>query len=703
MAIITLPLDVNVTPGGIWAIASEDVACAAFVSVSGNTLTITEPVTTSCNIILSYTVTSGACQDISTHEVQITPKTCISIDTGIAIPSDWQLNLAPLTINGALQDNFAYAIVPENDDCTTYNNAVAWGYKGSTCLSELPDDLTPKTNFDPLPNVPITTFQVPAGDYKLVVVCSDHTLGTCEKIDCCGVNVTVTDLDLCSVYSSCVPLTINYPLNPANFTINIPMVVEQDKCVRMDFNGGGAVADTIELQVLTTTGWEYVELDPLNINTDPLVSTYQINTAGTSSIVVRAAGTALIPGTPYLPANSILFGAQYKLNWVISRAGSNGTSWYCDLSCCDCLPTCPPVQYSCINSVIEVPVPICDLGCSNLQIEGSYSKSVADIAALIDGSCSTNSTCLGSLTSNTGTITGIGVSSYNSTTFTLHLAPVYSTEYFVNAGTLCAVNRYELPFPITYTLTATQNIINYTVANISIYNAVKSMILGLPTDKSNYSLYFSLLGDTELCNDSDTAFKTFPTMYFVENGVSAVFTWNDADCIITIDVPITAAPDFSCVSALEIGSSEPEYFVCKSPRVPFTTTGSITLSSIHAYIYELLATTSTNSVLGNLGASTVCPALWEESKFIVMDPANPTTTWLYTAPTANGPTCLPLYAGPSVIIYQHALGLDPNQAYGNFQPIASGGCVGWRNTLLSRNYTIDSGNTGVGFGNCYTP
>jgi hypothetical protein len=68
MAIITLPLDVNVTPGGIWAIASEDVACAAFVSVSGNILNIPEPFTTSCTVVLTYTVTSGACQDISTHE-----------------------------------------------------------------------------------------------------------------------------------------------------------------------------------------------------------------------------------------------------------------------------------------------------------------------------------------------------------------------------------------------------------------------------------------------------------------------------------------------------------------------------------------------------------------------------------------------------------------------------------------------------------
>ena len=303
MAIITLPLDVNVTPGGIWAIASEDVACAAFVSVSGNTLTITEPVTTSCNIILSYTVTSGACQDISTHEVQITPKTCISIDTGIAIPSDWQLNLAPLTINGALQDNFAYAIVPENDDCTTYNNAVAWGYKGSTCLDVLPDDTTPKTDFDAL--LPITSFQVPAGDYKLVVVCSDHTLGTCEKIDCCGVNVTVTDLDLCSETALCNAVHVGYE-RAGDFTIYIPMLVIKGKCVRFDFNGGGSFADRIYLDVNTGTIvipiWTPVDLDTFSGNT--YVSTSQDN-----SIVVRC-DTAYplinpILNVPILPVGSI--------------------------------------------------------------------------------------------------------------------------------------------------------------------------------------------------------------------------------------------------------------------------------------------------------------------------------------------------------------------------------------------------------------
>ena len=214
MATITLPLDINVTPGGTWAIVSETSLCSSFVSVSGNILTVTEPVTTSCNIVLSYTVGTAPCQVISTHEVQITPKTCV-VDGGIADPSDWQLNLAPLTINGVTQDNFLYAIVPENDDCATWDNAVAWGYQGtpSSCPKyvELTDilstDTTPKADF----TIDITpqTFQVPSGDYKLVVVCSEYTLGTCEKIDCCGVNVEITDLDLCTDIDNCTGETLS--------------------------------------------------------------------------------------------------------------------------------------------------------------------------------------------------------------------------------------------------------------------------------------------------------------------------------------------------------------------------------------------------------------------------------------------------------------------------------------------------------------
>ena len=338
MAIITLPLDINVTPGGIWAIVSEQAACSSFVSVSGNTLTITEPVTTSCNIVLSYTVGTAPCQVISTHEITITPKTCVIITGGLTDYEDWQLNLAPLTINGVLQTNFAYAIVPENDDCTTYANAIAWGYKG-TCVSAIPNDTTPKTNFDPLPNVPITTFQVPAGNYKLVVVCSEHTLGACEKIDCCGVNVVVNDLDLCSETALCSSIHLGYT-SSEDFTIYIPMLVTKGKCVRFDFEGGGSFADRIYLDVNTgTIGspiWTPVDIDLFSANT--YVSTSQHN-----SIVVRC-DTAYplinpILNVPILPIGSTEITAiptnKYQLRWSVIRDDSGGTEWSVDMSCCD--------------------------------------------------------------------------------------------------------------------------------------------------------------------------------------------------------------------------------------------------------------------------------------------------------------------------------------------------------------------------------
>lgn len=694
----------NSTPGGTWAIATatdcscpDPNTCNAALDPTG-LLTITTPVLTTCVVYGIYTVGIGDCESASVHQITIIPKSCVTFTESVT--ADWQLHLNPLTINGAIvSTSFVYAVVPTTAVCGDYTDAIAWGYKGN-CGYTLPSDVTPKANF--ATSNAAQTFQVPAGDYKVVVACVDGTvLEDCDKIECCGYEITVSDLNLCSVYSACTPLTVNYPLNPANFTINIPMVVDQDKCVRMDFNGGGAIADTIELQVLTTTGWEYVELDPLNINPDPLVDIYEVNTAGDVSIVVRAATTALIPGTPHLPANSILFGTQYKLNWIVSRAGSNGTSWNCKLSCCDCLAVCPPVQYSCITNVVEIPIPDCTTGCSNWQVEGNYSRSVDDILALIGGSCSPNLTCLGSLTSSSNTIATAGTTLTSSAAFTLMLGAVESLKDSVSAGTLCATNRYELPFPITYTRTATQSIIDYG-GNGGLYTQVKNMILGLPADKSNLILSFTAIGSSTICNDATSNFVSVGSMFFVEDGVSASFLWNDADSIVTINFPITPTPAYTCVSSLETGSPKLELLHCKTLSTPFgPVTGTIALTSTHAAIKELKLTNSIYPTIGNYGASKVCPALYEVAKFIVMDSTDPANTWLYVENVANGPTCPPLSLSPSVVIYQHAAGLDPNLSYGNFDPINSGGCVGWRDMTLLRNYTIAAG-TKVGFNNCYT-
>lgn len=707
MAIFNLTTPPNGTPGGTWAIANTTECGCASPNGCGATLTttgildITVPdviPAVPCIVYATYTVVNGTCSDVSIHQITVNLKSCISFSNSVT--SDWELHLNPLTIdNTIVTDSFVYAVVPTTAVCGDYTGAIAWGYKGN-CGYTLPIDVTPKANF--ATSNAAQTFQVPAGDYKVVIACVDGTvLEDCDKIECCEYEITVADLNLCSVYSPCAPLSIYYPLSSANFTINIPMVVDQDKCVKMNFSGGGAVADTVQLQVLTTTGWEYVELDPLDINPNPLVDIYEVNTAGEASIVVRAATTALIPNTPHLPANSILFGTQYKLNWIVSRAGSNGTSWSCSLSCCDCLPACPPVQYSCITNVVEIPIPDCSTSCANWEVQGNYSRSIDDILSLIGGSCSPKLTCLGSLISTSNSVASNGTTSSSSTAFTLSLAPVKATRYSVSAGTFCATNRYELPFPITYTRTTTQNIIDYG-DNVGLYTQVKNMILGLPADKSNLSLNIAGIGSSLICNDAMSVFTGFTPIYFVENGVSASFSWNDTDSIVTIDTPITPAPEFTCVSSLEAGSPKPELFHCKLSRSPFgPVTGTIASTSAHAVVNELILSNSVSPTIGNLGASKVCPALYEAAKFIIMDLADPANTWLYVENVANGPTCPPLFLSPSVVIYQHAAGLDPNLSYGNFDPINSGGCVGWRDMTLLRNYTIVSG-TKEGFNNCYT-
>ena len=707
MAIFNLTTPPNGTPGGTWAIANTTECGCASPNGCGATLTtagildITVPdviPAVPCIVYVTYTVVNGTCSDVSIHQITVNLKSCISFSNSVT--SDWELHLNPLTIdNTIVTDPFVYAVVPTTAVCGDYTGAIAWGYKGN-CGYTLPSDLAPKANF--ATSNAAQTFQVPAGDYKVVVVCVDGTiLEDCDKIECCEYEVTVADLNLCSVYSPCAPLYIHYPLNPANFTINIPMVVDQDKCVRMDFSGGGAVADTVELQVLTTTGWEYVELDSLNINTDPLVSKYQITTAGSSSIVVRTADTALVPGTPHLPANSILFGTQYKLNWIVSRGGSNGTSWSCRLSCCDCLPACPPVQYPCLTNVAEIPVPNCVAGCSNLQIEGHYSRSRNEVAAFIAGGCPPGVTCLGSISGSTQGTAAVGILTSDTPEFYTPLNNTGITKDTVVGGSPCGVpGKIELASSITYTLTPTQYILNYGTANMSIYNDIRDMILGV-VDKSNYALIFLILSDADNCNDNIGNLLQVPTVYFVENGNLTAFDMNDADGIITITPPMSTVN--TCVSLLEPGSPKEELFACKDTYIPKIITGTIILSTdVIAYVAELERATVINTYMINSGAAVFCPAFNERGDFIIMDPNNPTTTWLYTSSATNGPACPPVYpTGSSRIIYQYAAELDPNLSYGNFDPINSGGCVGWRDTTLLRNYTVAPG-TGVGFNNCYT-
>ena len=716
MATITLPLDINVTPGGTWAIVSETSLCSSFVSISGNILTVTEPVTTSCNIVLSYTVGTAPCQVISTHEVQITPKTCV-VDGGIADPSDWQLNLAPLTINGVTQDNFLYAIVPENDDCATWDNAVAWGYKGTTCLNEIPNDTTPKTNFDDLS--PITTFQVPAGDYKLVVVCSEYTLGTCEKIDCCGVNVTVTDLDLCSETASCNAVHIEYETSQ-EFTIYIPMLVTKGKCVRFDFNGGGSYADRIYLDVNTgTIGspiWTPVDLDLFSGNT-------YVSTSEDSSIVVRC-DTAYplinpILNVPILPVGSTEIAAtptnKYQLRWTVLRDVSGGTSWSVDMSCCDCLDTCPPLKYTCITNVVENPTPLCVNNCGNITVYGNYGYSIYEIFGYIAGHCVGTNTCLGTAANIYGNSSSIhGASPSNSHSFTKTVTNVYST--FTGVSLDSCANRqitdslvtYPLiPDPITITTDPSGTYVINFGTNTTHYTNFKNMIdTEMSGNLTNKFLSFGgmyIYGSLSDCGDTAVPLGAPPIMYFAQNGNRVSVAYPPGLNVVEFS-GANLEPEGICTNLNDTpfynNPIEPELFICGQLLSVFTNSAYMfgTVENFYyAAITNIKRADSIFLYVGNGAVGTLCPALSQGNYFYIVNPLDAVNGWILVEPGFITHNCggTPINARR---ILQYGSGLIPGTPYPSYTPIV--GCDGW--TTNSINYVIIPGDTGVGDGNCYT-
>ena len=714
MAIYNLNPPVGATTGGTWAIVSED--CNNTITLSGafnSVLTIGEPVIDpTCTVVLSYTVGTVPCQVVSTHQFNITPKTCVIITGGLTDYEDWQLNLAPLTINGVLQTNFAYAIVPENDDCTTYANAIAWGYKG-TCVSAIPNDTTPKTNFnDPLP---ITTFQVPAGNYKLVVVCSEHTLGACEKIDCCGVNVVVNDLDLCSETAPC-SIHLGYT-SSEDFTIYIPTLVTKGKCVRFDFEGGGSFADRIYLDVNTgTIGspiWTPVDIDLFSANT--YVSTSQHN-----SIVVRC-DTAYplinpILNVPILPIGSTEITAiptnKYQLRWSVIRDDSGGTEWSVDMSCCDCLDTCPPVIYNCITNVIEDLTPSCVNNCNNITVYGNYGYSVDEIFGYIAGNCIGTNTCLGTV-ANSGLYSSTidGASPSNTYSFTRTLDSSYSVVTGVSLNSCVDKQITTLTLPVSNPIIITTDpagtyVINFG-NNATHYTAFKNMIdtamLGNLTNKilsiGGMHIYGSLLD----CGDTAVLVGSPPNMYFAQNGNR-----------VSVNYPGLNVVEFSGANLEPIGVCtnlndtllnnipiEPEVFVCGQQLPVYTASAYIfTLVSglYYAAIEKLEVANGILINLGNSGVKNLCPAFSQLNYFYIVDKLNAENGWILVEPGFITYTC-----GVTSIsarrILQYGSGLTPGVAYPSYTPIV--GCVndGW--TFDGTHYVILP-DTGVGDGNCYT-
>lgn len=712
MAIFNLTTPLNGTPGGTWALADTTECSCASPNACGATLTaagvldITVPdviPAVPCIVYVTYTVVNGTCSDVSVHQITVNLKSCISFSNSAT--SDWELHLNPLTIdNTIVTDPFVYAVVPVNAVCGDYDNAVAWGYKGN-CGYTPPSNLTPKANFATSNNE--QTFQVPAGDYKVVVACVGNTvLSDCEKIDCCEYEITVSDLNLCNVYSSCDPLHINYNLTTNDFTINIPMLVTKDKCVRMDFFGGGAVPDIIELQVWTTTGWEFVDIAPATSGIDYLTVVFS------NSIIVKAGTIQALPNTAYLPNNSTEFITnlpvpitQYKLNWIIRRDTDTipkETSWIADISCCDCLETCPLVGYPCITGVTELATPNCTTGCNNLIIDGLYSRSALDIRNMVNGSCSPGSTCTGNSLTLTNVVGNVGVVDDSDVDFHRPLNSVQIPTAIATGGTFCAINRTLLPANITYTIAGLQIIIDYTPANAAIYTAVKNMIDNLPVNKTNYSLVFPPL-KSGTCGDGALNAMGLPAIYFVHNGVDIGITFDDALRIITIDNIYHASS--TCVSLHKPPlPTEPVIYQCMSAAPSNNTlTGDILLSSSAevARINKYSIPNYTNTYTGIKNLSNICPAFYEAGDFIIMDISNPTTTWIYVVPINDPTLCPAIPSNFKRLIMQYAAGLDPTLPYGaSYTPISASGCLGWYGNSYSYIITPD---TVEGFGTCYNP
>lgn len=704
MAIYTLAPPPNETGGGTWAISTPN-TCTGLTITGGNILNIPEPFTTSCTVVLTYTVTSGACQDISTHEITITPKTCV-VTGGIADPSDWQLNLAPLTINGVTQDNFLYAIVPENDDCATWDNAVAWGYKGTpySCpkYDELTDifstDTTPKTNFDDLS--PITTFQVPAGDYKLVVVCSEYTLGTCEKIDCCGVNVTVTDLDLCTDVDNCAGETLSYTTND-NFTIYIPMVVTQDKCVRMDFFGGGSVLDRIDLEVNTGT------------YTNPIWATVDLNlqtgdnfifTQNEMSIIVRCALTSALPNIPILPAGSqIVLTDKYQLRWKVSRSGSGTTNWTVKMSCCDCLQICPVVIPTCITNVDVDPAPTCP-NCLTTYIEGNYGYSKDEYLNLIAGSCNPGSTCLGTApygaAYSNNIINNLGAYNPSSSSFKLYVDFNYIYKDSI-VPPICGV-KYRLEGDVTVSVTATTCTVDFTTditnsINSNIYFETKAKLSALLlTDYSNIQIRFGgiYVQGTDLgCGDLNTLVGTPPSFFMVNNGVPVSIAFNDSLFTVTFtNIHLTTG---ACVNMLLPASPKEEIFQCHYPLSGTPITGDIIGNNV-PYLIEIAEIVSVKRITtyaGNAILANVCPALAQVNYCTFLDETLPADTWILTSISTLPTTCIPILGGGTAyLIYQGSATLNFSASYdgGTYTPITGNTCEGWLNTITNAYYIKDT-------------
>ncbi len=718
MAIFNLTPPAGATTGGTWAIAGVN-TCGAVLSSAGVLEIIVPDVdpAVSCEVVASYTVANGTCSDVSVHQITVSLKSCISFSNSAT--SDWELHLNPLTIdNTIVTDPFVYAVVPVDALCGVYTGAVAWGYKGN-CGYTPPSDLTPKANFATSNDE--QTFQVPAGNYKVVVVCVGNTvLSDCEKIDCCEYEITVTDLDLCSATSNCTTKYFSY-VSSQDFTIYIPILTTIDKCMRLEFNGGTTFVDKVELEVNIGTAavpiWSPIKLG--------LTNDY-VNINNVTSIVVSSTTTPpSIPHMPYINGATpvVVNPNKYQFRWIISRASignNNTTEWSADLSCCDCLLVCPVKKYTCINSIVENPTPLCSNNCSNITVNGTYGYSVDEILSYIGGVCVGNGTCIGKSKAGGGSTLEVyctECASSSNPSFVRYFGRDSTTTNIVT-GTPCPsapLSKILLDAPITVYATAHTYIITFGIGNIAKYNSLKTIIdtlllgdlsnkyLSIPT-MYNYGLDGN--GDPILdCGDTNDIAGNPPSLYLAQNNSRVTVGYDDSTGTITF---MNVNPDevSSCVNLSDTITTKPEIFVCNGYTTDIFNETGIMMQNLgdnhiisigEIYVKEYIPLTN-----GENFSLTTCNTLYENNRLVILDVLSPATTWLlYDRTIIQNYNCNGIIKS-AYLVLQYGSGLNPSVTYPipNYTAL-TGTCTGWLHNNIY--YLVIPGQTGVGFNDCYNP
>jgi len=726
MAIFNLTTPPNGIPGGTWAIANTTECSCVSPNACGATLTstgvldITVPdviPAVPCTVYATYTVVNGTCSDVSVHQITVSLKSCISFSNSAT--SDWELHLNPLTIdNTIVNTSYIYAVVPVDATCGDYSNAVAWGYK-DPCSSVIPNNLIPKANF--ATSNATQTFQVPAGDYKVVVVCVDNTiLSDCEKINCCGYEINVTDLDLCSATSDCSTKFFSYT-SSQDFTIYIPVLTTIDKCMRLEFNGGTTFVDKVELEVNTGTAaaplWSPIKLGFIND---------YVNINNVTSIVVSC--TTIPPSIPHMPYINgvvplIVNTDKYQFRWIISRAtigNNNTTEWSANLSCCDCLLDCPVKKYTCINSIVVNPTPLCSENCSSISVNGTFGYSTDEILNYIGGTCVGEDTCIGKSKAGGGSTLDVYC-----TTCVSNSNPSFTTYFGRDAiythnvsGTPCPsspLSKILLDAPITVYTTAHTYIITFGIANIAKYNSLKTIIdtlmLGDLSNKylsipSMYNYGLDINGDPILdCGDTNDLVGTPPSLYLAQNNSRVTVQYDNSTGTITFG-NVNPVETSLCNNLSDTTSTKPEIFVCSRYTTTTFNETAVMLQNLGNNHIISIGEITTKEYLplvnGENFSLTTCNTLYENNRLVILDVLFPTTTWLlYDNTIIQNYNCNGILKS-AYLVLQYGSGLNPSVSY----PIPgytalTGTCTGWLHNNIY--YLVIPGQTGEGFNNCYNP